>query len=89
MIAFPIIIGIYFVLVNKFFNRSVGPLGKRIQKNYIQLPKEAVGIWILVSSVLFPMSAVIKAREGNWEPQGSLSAMASLLGLVLGMLVDV
>lgn len=89
MIAFPMIIGLYFLIVNHFFNQSFGPLGKRIQKNYVQFPKEAVGTWVLVSSVLFPMLAVIKAREGNWEPKVSQSAMAPLLGLVLGMLVDV
>ena len=67
----------------------MGPVGKSIQKNYIQFPKEAVGIWVLVSSVLFPMLSVIKAREADWDPSQSLSAMASVLGVVLGMLVDV
>ncbi len=89
MISFVLIIGVYFLLMNKFFHRSVGPVGKSIQKNYIQFPKEAVGIWVLVSSVLFPMLSVIKAREADWDPSQSLSAMASVLGVILGMLVDV
>jgi hypothetical protein len=89
MISFIVIIGIYLQLVHKFFNRSVGPMCKRMQLNLIQFPKEYVGIWILVSGVLFPMTSVIKARESNWDQTSSLSAMAPILGLILGMIVDV
>ena len=79
----------YLYLMNNFFNRSVGPICKSIQTKLIKFPKEYVGVWILVSSVLFPMSAVIKARESDWNQSVSLSAMAPILGLILGMIVDV
>lgn len=89
MIQFSLVIIIYYLLVTQFFDKSVRPIGKKLQRDIITLPKDAIGVWVLVAGSLFPMLSVVKARESDWDPKESLGAMASFLGVVLGMIVNV
>lgn len=79
----------YYFLVTHFFENSVKPVGKKLQKDLIPLPKDAIKIWVLVAGSLFPMMSIVRARESDWDPKESLAAMASFLGVFLGMIVNV
>jgi len=89
MIKFVLVILVYYFFVNQFFDSSVRPVGRKIQRRLIPLPKELISTWILVAGTLFPMMSIVKARQADWQPEESLAAMASFLGVVLGMIVDV
>lgn len=89
MIQFSLAIIVYFLLVNNFFDRTIRPIGKKLQRDIIYLPKDAIKIWLLVAAVLFPMSAFNRARESDWDFTTSLPALANLLGVILGMVTNV
>lgn len=89
MIQFVLAIFVYFVVMNQYFDKSVRPIGRKLQKDLIPLPRNVVSMWILVAGCLFPMSSFIKARESDWETKESLAAMSVILGVVLGLLVDI
>lgn len=89
MIQFGLAIVVYFLLVNTFFDRTIKPVGKKLQRDLIYLPKDIIKIWLLVAAVLFPMSAFNRARESDWDFRTSLPALANLLGVVLGMITNV
>jgi len=58
MIKFILVIIIYYFFVNHFFDRSVRPMGRKIQRRLIPLPKELINTWILVAGTLFPMMSI-------------------------------
>lgn len=89
MIHFVIAVALYFLFVNKFFDKSVAPIGKKLQKDIIPFPRDAISIYALLSSCIFPMLAIVKARDGNWETSESLGFSAVVLGVVLGMTVNI
>jgi len=72
MIKFILVIIIYYFFVNHFFDRSVRPMGRKIQRRLIPLPKELINTWILVAGTLFPMMSIVRARESDWDPKESL-----------------
>ena len=89
MIQFALVVIVYFLLVNNFFDRTIRPVGRTLQKDMIYLPKDLINVWLLVAAVLFPMGAFNRARESDWEFQTSLPAMANLLGVILGMITNI
>lgn len=89
MIQFALAIIVYFLLVNNFFDGTIKPVGKKLQRDLIYLPKDIIKVWLLVAAVLFPMSAFNRARESDWDFRTSLPALANLLGVVLGMITNV
>lgn len=88
MIQFALVIIVYFLLVNNFFDKSIRPMGQKLQRDMIYLPKDLVKIWLLIAAVLFPMGAFNRARESDWEFRSSLPALANLLGVILGMITN-
>lgn len=89
MIQFALAIIVYFLLVNNFFDTTIRPVGKKLQRDIIYLPKNVIKIWLLVAAVLFPMSAFNRARESDWDLTTSLPALANILGVILGMVTNV
>lgn len=89
MIQFALVIIVYYLLMNNFFDRSVRPIGKKLQKNIIPFPKTAVEYYVLLASALYPMLAFIRARESGWSPVESRGATGAIMGIMIGMIVDV
>ena len=85
MLYFALVIVVYWLLVYKFFDGSVAPLGKKIGKDFIPFPKRAVKLWILVATALFSTTAFMTARESDWKLDESMGALSVLLGIFLGL----
>lgn len=89
MIQLPVVIIAYFTLVYLVFDKSIAPVGKKLQRGYVHSPKQLVNMWVLVAGAIFPMSSFIRARKSDWEMTESFAAMSVILGVILGMTVDV
>ncbi|CAM9707745.1 unnamed protein product [Ectocarpus sp. 6 AP-2014] len=89
MLYFALVIVIYWLLVYRFFDQSVAPLGKKIGTDFIPFPKRAVKAWIAVATALFSTTAFMNARESNWKLQESMGALSVLLGIFLGLIAKV
>ena len=89
MIHLPIFVAVYFALMYFIFDNSIAPVGKKLQRGFIKSPKMLIEIWVLVAGALFPMASFVKARSSDWELSKSLSAMSVLLGVILGMSVEI
>lgn len=89
MIQLPVVIIAYFTLVYLVFDKSIAPVGKKLQRGYVHSPKQLVNMWVLVAGCLFPALSFVKARKSDWERSESLGAMSVILGLILGMTIDV
>lgn len=80
--------GCLFILLT-FFDRGVAPIGKRLQKNIVPLPKKSIDAVVLFASMLYPMLAFVKARQSDWSLDESKGAMAVIAGVCLGMISTV
>lgn len=89
MIQFFLAVVGYLLLVNTFFDRGVAPIGKRLQKNIVPLPKKSIDAVCLFASMLYPMLAFVKARESDWSLSDSKGALAVVAGVCLGMVSSV
>lgn len=89
MIQFVLAVAGYLFLVNTFFDRGVAPIGKRLQKNIVPLPKKSIDAVVLFASMLYPMMAFVKARQSDWSLGESRGAMAVVAGVCLGMITTV
>ncbi len=89
MLQFALVIVVYFLLLARFFERSVRPVTRKLQVDLIPFPRDLVQAWVLVAGALFPMMSIVRARESDWDPKESLGAMATFLGVALGMCVNV
>lgn len=81
---FWMVVLLYWVLVFKYFDQSVAPLGKKIGGDYIPFPKEAVRAWILMATALLSTSNFMAARKSNWKLDESMGALSVVLGILLG-----
>lgn len=89
MLYFSLVIVLYWLLVFKYFDSSLAPLGKRLGADVIPFPKEAVRMWILVATALFSTSSFMAARRSNWKLDESLGALSVVLGVILGLTAKV
>lgn len=89
MYQFFLAVAGYLFLVTTFFDRGVAPIGKRLQKNIVPLPKKSIDAVVLFASMLYPMMAFVKARESDWSLSESKGAMAVVAGVCLGMISSV
>ncbi|CAN0493176.1 unnamed protein product [Ectocarpus sp. 8 AP-2014] len=89
MIQFVLAVVGYLLLVRAFFDRGVAPVGKRLQKNIIPLPKNSIDAVCLFASMLYPMMAFVQARKSDWSLGESKGAMAVVAGVCLGMVSSV
>lgn len=89
MIRFILAVAGYLILVSTIFDKGVVPIGKRIQRNIVPLPKKSIDAVVLFASMLYPMLAFVKARESDWNLSDSKGAMAVIAGVCLGMIASV
>jgi len=89
MIQFVLAVVGYLLLIGTFFDRGVAPIGKRLQKNIVPLPKKSIDAVCLFASMLYPMLAFVKARESDWNLSESKGALAVVAGVCLGMISSV
>ncbi len=89
MLYFSLVIVLYWLLVYKFFDQSIAPIGKKLGTDVIPFPKEAVKAWILVATALFSTTSFINARKSNWTLDESMGALSVILGVVLGLTAKV
>lgn len=89
MIQFVLAVAGYLLLVRAFFDRGVAPIGKRLQKNIVPLPKDSIDAICLFASMLYPMLAFVKARQSDWSLAESKGALAVVAGVCLGMISSV
>lgn len=89
MLSFILVFFVFYgIVVNRFY-KNIRPVLERVSYNFVPLPYRLVEAWILVTSTLFPMQAIIQARKSNWRLDKSLSVLALLLGLILGLTAEV
>ncbi|CAM9101561.1 unnamed protein product [Ectocarpus sp. 12 AP-2014] len=79
----------YLLLVRTFFDRGMAPIGKRLQKNIVPLPKDSIDAVCLFASAMYPMLAFVKARQSDWDLGESKGAIAVVAGVLLGMISSV
>lgn len=89
MLYFTLAIALYCALMHKYFDKSVRPLGKKLARDFIPFPEEAVRAWILVATALYSTSAFMKARRSDWQLQESMGALSVIMGIILGLTVRV
>lgn len=89
MIQFFLAVAGYLFLVHTFFDRGVAPIGKRLQRNIVPLPKDALDSVVLFASMIYPMMAFVNARQSDWSFGDSKGAMAVVAGVFLGMISTV
>ena len=89
MIGFVLAVAACLVIVGSLFDRGVAPIGKRLEKNIVSLPKKSIDTVCLFASMLYPMLAFVKARESDWNMGESKGAMAVVAGVFLGMISSV
>lgn len=86
---FWMVIVLYWLLVFKYFDKSLAPLGKKLGGDFIPFPKEAARAWVLVATALFSTSSFMAARKSNWKLDESLGALSVILGILLGLTAKV
>ncbi|CAM9967028.1 unnamed protein product [Ectocarpus sp. 6 AP-2014] len=89
MIQFILVVAGYLFLVNRYLDSGVAPVGKRLQKNLIRVPERTIEAVVLFGSMVYPMTACVKARQSDWKPYESRGAMAVIAGVGIGMMSNV
>ena len=90
MLSFILVfITFYAIVTNRFYTNIRPALSKMSGPGIISFPAKLVASWIRVTNTLFPMQAVMKARISGWEFDASLSVMALVLGILLGLTAEI
>jgi len=90
MLSFILVfITFYAIVTNRFYKNIRPALAKMSGPGIISFPTKLVASWILVTNTLFPMQAVMKARASGWEFDASLSVLALVLGILLGLTAEI
>lgn len=77
----------YALLVPRF--QKIKPTLTKLGSNQISMPNRLIETWLLVTATLFPMNTVLNARKSDYDLKESLSFLALILGVILGMVADV
>lgn len=89
MYVFVLCFVLFYALITYNFQSSIRPTLSRLGTNKITLPDRLIEAWLLVTATLFPLNSVLRARKSDFDFKESLSFMALILGVVLGMVADV
>ena len=80
---------VFYALVVLRFENTISPALTRLGTNKIVLPNRLIEVWLLVTATLFPLNSVLRARKSDFELKETLSFMALIFGVFLGMVADV
>lgn len=80
---------LFYALVVSRFDTSVKPALTRLGTNKIVLPNRLIEVWLLVTATLFPLNSVLRARKSDFDLKETLSFLALIFGVFLGMVADV
>jgi len=89
MYAFLLSFILFYAIVITRFDNSIRPTLNKISTNSISLPDKLITFWLIVTSSLFPLNAVMKARKSSFDLEESLPFMALIFGVILGMVAEV
>jgi len=91
MLSFILVFITFYAIVTNRFYKNIRPALSKMSSGpgIISFPTKLVASWILVTNTLFPMQAVMKARMSGWEFDASLSVMALVLGILLGLTAEI
>jgi len=79
---------IFYALVLPRF-QTIKPTLSKLGSNKIEMPNRLIDSWLLITATIFPMQTVLKARKSDFDLKESLSFLALILGVFLGMIADV
>lgn len=80
---------IFYALVLPRFFQTIKPTLSKLGSNKIEMPNRLIDSWLLITATIFPMQTVLKARKSDFDLKESLSFLALILGVFLGMIADV
>ena len=89
MLAFILIFIVFYTVVCANFSTAVKPVFSKLQTNQISVPSKLIQHWLIVSSSIISLNAVLKARKSDFEMEDSLSLCALVLGLMVGFAADI
>ena len=80
---------VFYAIITTRFDASVKPALTKLGTNKIVLPNRLIEVWLLVTATLFPLNSVLRARKSDFELKETLSFMALIFGVFLGMVADI
>lgn len=89
MYAFFMIFVVFYSLIIPRFQTTIKPTLCKLGSNKIAMPNRLIESWLLITATLFPLTSVVKARESGYDLKESLSFLALILGVFLGLIADV
>lgn len=89
MYVFILSFVVFYSLIVLRFETSMKPALTRLGTNKIVLPNRLIEVWLLVTATLFPLNSVLRARKADFEMKETLSFLALIFGVFLGMVADV
>jgi len=89
MYSFLLSFILFYAIVLMRFDSSIKPTLNKLSTNTIILPDKLISFWLVVTSTLFPLNAIMQARKSDFNMKESLPFMALILGVILGMIAEV
>ena len=89
MFTFILLFVLFYIIVALEFDSYLKPALNKISSNRVKYPSKLIEWWLLITASLFPLNSVLTARRSGFQLKQSLSFMALILGVVLGMVIDV
>lgn len=80
---------LFYAIIVSRFETSLKPALSKLGTNQIVLPNRLIEIWLLVTATLFPLNSVLSARKSDFQLKETLSFMALIFGVFLGMIADI
>lgn len=62
---------------------------QKLERNWVTVPEKGLGIVLVAATGALTMSSIIAARKTRWAGDEKLTAMALVIGIVLGFTADV
>lgn len=89
MYLFVVSFVLFYALVSLRYQSSIKPALIRLGVNKVQVPNRLVESWLIVTATLFPLNSVLRARRSDYDLKESMSFLALILGVILGLVADV
>ncbi|AAR26863.1 FirrV-1-A39 [Feldmannia irregularis virus a] len=89
MFTFIVFFIMFYVITILEFDAYLKPALSKMSSNTVKYPSKLIEGWLLVTASLFPLNSVLMARRSGFQLKQSMSFLALILGVILGMIVDV